>query len=119
MEAAAAATVAEKDKQQRYPPAGGRVVRTFAMEMWGRLGNEAEEALTTLAAEATHHARRHGHVVTAGSFLRRWRASLDASLQRGVAAAWATKWLPGLLATVWPESQTLAFKTWKELSCQL
>ena len=46
MEAAAAATVAEKDKQQRYPPAGGRVVRTFAMETWGRLGNEAEETLS-------------------------------------------------------------------------
>ena len=86
-EAAAAATMAEKDKQQRYPPTQGRVVTPFAMETWGRLGNDAEEMLTTLAAEATRHARRHGHVVTAGSFMRRWRASLDASLQRGVAAA--------------------------------
>ena len=72
---------------QRYPPAQGRGVWTLAMETWGHLGNEAEETLTTLAAEATRHARRHGHVVTAGSFIRRWRASLDASLQRGVAAA--------------------------------
>ena len=52
-EAAAAATMAEKDKQQRYPPAQGRVVTPFAMETWGRLGNDAEEMLTTLAAEAT------------------------------------------------------------------
>ena len=83
----AAAAEAEADKQARYPPAGGRSVSAFAVETWGRLGQTAEELLTTLAAEATRHARRRGHVVTTGAFMRKWRASLDASLQRGIAAA--------------------------------
>ena len=79
-----AAAEAEADKQSRYPPAGGRSVPAFAVETWGRLGQTAEELLTTLAAEATRHARRRGHVVTTGAFMRKWRASLDASLQRGI-----------------------------------
>ena len=86
-QAGVAAAAAEEDKQQRYPPAGGRSVTAFSVETWGRLGLSAEELLATLAAEATRHARRRGHAATASSFLRRWRASLDASLQRGVAAA--------------------------------
>ena len=83
----AAAAAAEKDKQQRYPPAHGRAVTPFAMETWGRLGQDAEELLQNMAAEATRYARRHGHTVTAGAFLKRWRATLDACLQRSVAAA--------------------------------
>ena len=82
-----AAAEAADDKQKRYPPAQGRTVTAFALETWGRLGDSAEELLATLAAEATRHARRHGHAVTASSFMRRWRATLDACLQRGVAAA--------------------------------
>ena len=86
-DAGATAQVAEEDKQQRYPPAQGRAVTAFAVETWGRLGDSAEELLTILAAEATRHARRQGHVVTASSFMRRWRSTLDASLQRSVASA--------------------------------
>jgi len=85
--AGAAAAEAEKDKQSRYPPASGRSVSAFAVETWGRLRQTAEEMLTNLAAEATRHARRRGQAVTAGAYLRKWRASLDACLQRGVAAA--------------------------------
>jgi len=86
-QAGVAAAAAEKDKQQRYPPAAGRTVTAFAMETWGRLGLSGEELLQALAAEAARHARRHGQTATAGAFIRRWRATLDASLQRGVAAA--------------------------------
>jgi len=82
-----AAECAERDKEERYPAAGGRSVWTFALETWGRLGTAGEELLQFIAAEAVRHARRRGHVVTAGSFLRQWRATVDASLQKGVAAA--------------------------------
>ena len=57
----------------------------FAVETWGRLGDAAESLLQQLAAAATRHGRRRGHEVDAGSRLTRWRAILDASLQRSVA----------------------------------
>ena len=85
--AGAAAAVAETDKQTRYPPAEGRRITAFAVETWGRLGESAEELLPRLAEVATLRARRQGQVATAGVFLRRWRATLDACLQRGVAAS--------------------------------
>ena len=69
-EAGVAAAAGETDKQDRYPAAEGRAVTAFAMETWGRLGHEGEDLLQMLAAEATRHARRNGHIVTAGSFQR-------------------------------------------------
>jgi hypothetical protein len=81
----AAAEQAEQHKLERYPPSGGREVVPFAMETWGQLGPQAEDLLQRLAAEATLHHRRRGHEVTAGSFLRRWRATLDAILHKSVA----------------------------------
>jgi hypothetical protein len=83
----AAASVAEEKKLLRYPARGGRSVVPFAMETWGRLGPSAEELMQTLASEATRHARRRGNDATAGAFLRRWRATLDAVLQKSMAKA--------------------------------
>ena len=83
----AAAEKAEEKKFKRYPARGGRVVRPFGMETWGRLGPHAEQLLQTLAGEAALHARRRGHSATAGSYLRRRRATLDAMLQKSMAKA--------------------------------
>ena len=81
-----AATCGEQDKQTRYPASGGRVVRTLALESWGRVGAEGEELLQLVAAEAVRNSRRRGHVLSAGSFMRTWRATPDACLQKGIAA---------------------------------
>ena len=78
---------AKCNQQERYPPVGGHSVTAFAVESLGRFGLSAEELLSTLVAEATRHARRRGYVAIASTFLRKWRASLDATLQRGVAAS--------------------------------
>jgi hypothetical protein len=72
-----AASSAEGQKLERYPASGGRAITPFAIETWGRLGASAEHLLQTLASEAIRHARRRGHDATAGSFLRKWRATLD------------------------------------------
>ena len=80
-----AAIVAEGKKQVRYPPRAGRAVTPFAVETWGRLGPHAEQLLQLLAGEATRYARRRGHSATAGAFLRKWRATLNALLQKSVA----------------------------------
>ena len=40
-----AAEIGESDKQERYPPRGGRSVATLAFESWGRVGAEGEELL--------------------------------------------------------------------------
>ena len=80
-----AAASGEREKKERYPAAGGRSMTPFAVETWGRLGDEAEELLQTLAAAATRRETRRGHVPIPGTILKRWRASLDATLQRGIA----------------------------------
>ena len=84
-EGGTAARAAEAQKLDRYPSRAGRSITPFAVETWGHLGPAAEGLLQTLASEATLHARRRGHMVTASAFLRRWRATLDAILHRGVA----------------------------------
>ena len=81
-----AAKSGEEAKATRYPASGGRSVTPFVAETWGRLGLEAEALLEDLAAEAARHARQRGQQTTAGAFLRRWRASIDACLQRGMAS---------------------------------
>ena len=83
----AAALSAEEQKLERYPPCGGRKIVPFAMETWGRLGAQAEELLESVAAEASRHAQRRGHAYTASDFLRRWRATLDAVVQKALARA--------------------------------
>ena len=85
----AAASKAETDKLDRYPARGGRSVTPFAVETWGRLGETAEHALEEFAAEATRHKRLRGFDANAASFLRRWRACLDAVLCKGVARSLA------------------------------
>ena len=80
-----AALRAEERKFERYPEKDGRRIVPFAVETWGRLGEHAENLLQVLAAEATRYARMRGHATTASNFLRRWRATLDAVLQRGIA----------------------------------
>lgn len=83
--AGVAALRAEALKFERYPEKDGRSIVLFAVETWGRLGEHAENLLQMLGAEATRHVRLRGHAATASSFMRRWRAALDAVLQRGVA----------------------------------
>jgi hypothetical protein len=82
-----AAVAGEGDKTERYPSSGGRRVVPFAMETWGRLGPAAEALLESLAAEATRQSLRRGQATTASAYLRRWRATLDAALQKAMAAA--------------------------------
>ena len=83
--AGSAAAQAAARKRERYPSRGGRSVTPFAVETWGRLDAMAEQVLDDLAAAATRHAELRGQAPTPGSCLRRWRASLDAALQSGVA----------------------------------
>ena len=96
-EIAVAAIAGENEKEQRYPAQGGRAVVPFVTETWGRLGPSADSLLQNLAAEAARRARQRGQSVTTGTFLRRWRASLDACLQRNIALemAAARSGLPG------------------------
>ena len=84
-EAGATAADAAKEKLEKYPARAGRTVTPFALETWGRMDRTAEDLLQTLAAAATQQARWHGQAATASATLRRWRASIDACLQRGVA----------------------------------
>jgi hypothetical protein len=93
--AASAATKAEAEKRDRYPPAGGRQVWPVAHETWGRLGPAAEQLLQLCASAAARRAHRRGKV--SGGELRRWRARLDGCLQRAVAMqqAAAVRGLPG------------------------
>ena len=77
-----AASEAEKEKLDKYPGTS-RQVWPIAHETWGRLGAQAEEFLAFCAAAARRRAHRRGRA--AGTELRRWRACLDACLQKGVA----------------------------------
>ena len=80
----AAAAEAEREKADRYPAAGGREVWPVTYEVFGRAGDQAERLLCFLAAAARRRAHRRGRA--AGQELQRWRARIDATLQRGVAA---------------------------------
>ena len=86
-DSAVAAAAGERSKLKRYPAAHGRAVTPFAVETWGRLGTHAEEILQKLVAAATRHNVLRGYAPAPGSILKRWRASLDAVLQRGIAMA--------------------------------
>ena len=80
----AAAAEAEEEKAKRYPAAGGRAVWPVAYEVFGRAGDQAEHLLGFLAAVARRRAYRRGR--SAGQELQRWRARIDAALQKAVAA---------------------------------
>ena len=80
----AAAQAADRDKQRRYPPTGGRHATTFMVGGWDRLGPQAEALLVRCAGIAATEDRRRGRV--AAGRLSKWRARLDDILQRGVAA---------------------------------
>ena len=90
-----AAAKAEEEKQARYPCAKGRMVTPFAVESWGRLGAHAEALLIHLAAAAARRDLQRGRVEVGR--LQRWRARLDATVQRGIARALvaACEGLPG------------------------
>jgi len=66
------------------------------MDTWGRPSGEAEDLLEALAAAAALRSQTRGHPTTAGAYLSRWRAELDAAIQTGAAQApsgssrWAT-----------------------------
>ena len=79
-----AAQRGEHDKAARYPPCGGRVVVPLAHEAFGRLGLQAEDMLEKCAAVAARRAHRQG--LLPRRVLRDWRARLDATLARGLAA---------------------------------
>jgi hypothetical protein len=81
----AAATTGESGKRARYPAAHGRAVTPFAVETWGRFGDDAEGLLQRVVAAATRRQAIRGHACMPGSIMTRWRAALDAVLQRGVA----------------------------------
>ena len=78
-----AATMAEVEKQQRYPPAGGRRVTTFAVETWGRLGPEAEQVIQQLAGAARRRDQQRDRLAV--NRVPKWRALIDATNQRSIA----------------------------------
>ena len=83
--AGASAKAAEKSKQDRYPPRGGRIVTAFAVETFGRIGAEAEALLQDWAAAAARNNIRRGR--PPGRHLRRWRAKVSALIAQAVARA--------------------------------
>ena len=80
-----AASEADDEKTATYPRAGGNICTLLAAETWGRLSQTAEEVLLRLNTAAAKYDRsrdrRDRHR------LARWRAQVDATLQRGVVAA--------------------------------
>ena len=92
-----AAAEAEGEKQERYP-ATSREVWPIAHETWGRLGVQAEQFLIFCAAAARRRAHRRGRA--SGTELTRWRACLDACLQKSVAMQLLTarRGMPGRAA---------------------
>ena len=96
-----ACQLAVADKAKQYPAAGGRMVHTFPIEGWGRLGPSGEAVLELLAAAAATFDRRRGRAV--GSRLQRWRAHIDAAVQRGISRALESSrfGLPGRPCKAW------------------
>ena len=66
----AAAAAGEREKFDRYPPAGGRTVWPVVYETRGRAGAEAERLLQQLAAAFRRRAHRRGRAT--GQELARW-----------------------------------------------
>ena len=80
----AAAAKAGEEKEARYPEHHGAKVRTLAYEPLGRLGEEGENLLRDLAADAAAVAADR---TAAPALLRRWRHALEHTLTAGVADA--------------------------------
>ena len=83
-EPGAACLEASKEKHERYPSRGGRAITPVCAETWGRWGPEAEDVLARLSAAASR--RDHLRGASQTGRMQRWRARLDAVLQRGVVA---------------------------------
>ena len=64
---------------------GGLTVTTFAIETYGRMGTEAETALQEAAAAAKRRNLSRGH--PAGRPLQAWRATISATLAKGIVRA--------------------------------
>ena len=89
--AGATADRAEADKATRYPQTlPGKKVVTLSQELWGRLGDSAEHVLQLLAAVGARRDHRAG--IPPANRLRRWRAILDATLHKAVAAQLESSW---------------------------
>ena len=80
----AAAAKAGEEKEARYPEHHGAKVRTLAYEPLGRLGDEGENLLRDLAADAAAVAADR---TATPALLRRWRHALEHTLMAGVADA--------------------------------
>ena len=87
----AAAASGSRDKHDRY----GSQVTALVHEPWGRLGQAAESLLASAAESAARLDWRRGRIP--GQRLQRWRAQLDADLQRAQAVMQnsAVNGLPG------------------------
>ena len=80
-----ATVVAGREKQGHYGSRQGLLVRTAAMETYGRLGEECTELLDQLADLARQRDRRHGLPPT--KWLHKWRAQLSLVTARLVGRA--------------------------------
>ena len=78
------AEYAEKEKIAKHPASKGRHIVPLAHETFGRLGAQAEDLLSRCAGVATRLAHRQGRLPPPS--LRTWRARLDATPAKGVAA---------------------------------
>ena len=76
---------AAENKQRRYLAQHGRKVSTFAMESWGRVGEEGEAILDVIAGAASRYDLFRGRY--SRGRLTRWRCILDGTLQHGIAKA--------------------------------
>ena len=79
----AAARKAEQEKQARYPSRNGIRVATFAIETFGRLGNEASETMQKLATAAAERDELRGMQVR--NRVRRWQVQMSRTLFRATA----------------------------------
>ena len=77
--------LAEKEKQLRYPPTGGKKVIAGAVETWGRCGPELLALLTSLASFA--QARDISRGLPPQRYMRKWRLYLTSGICSAISRA--------------------------------
>jgi len=78
-------SIAETEKQVRYPPTGGRRVIAGAVETWGRCGPELLSLLFSLAGFA--QARDLARGLPPQRYLKKWRLYLTSGICRALSRA--------------------------------